>query len=345
MKHRLTRYRDSYSIRSGLDPLGDVLVLLEYLTVHDYVIATLSSRHGMSKQDAAQRAKDLSTFVKAGISFIEQSLYASPQLAFLPAYYGVLNLMKAYVLVGPHYSEIPKQRHHGATYDVYAKDSHSILTERIKLKESGVIPLFYRTVTGQKLPLQQLSIGKVLAFVTGVTAEYELAAGEHASIRPLALNQIKAKDQDKLVCTAEVVRLPGDNVIHRPKDFRLLKGFRVSGDRPDKFIGRAAAVAPGGEEYRSQFRTLLIYHTENPNLVWTPLSSGQLLFFEELPIALLLFYLGSVVRYKPEFMVRIRDSKFWPMLAAARRHSLFRFLVLCWSFIHNQNLHISHALD
>ena len=59
-----------------------------------------------------------------------------------------------------------------------------------------------------------------------------------------------------------------------------------------------------------------------------PLQRGCLPFPEEFPIALLFFHMGSVVRYQPEFLAKLRDSRHWPILASASRHGLFKFLLL-----------------
>jgi hypothetical protein len=47
-----------------------------------------------------------------------------------------------------------------------------------------------------------------------------------------------------------------------------------------------------------------------------------------------------VTRYKPEFLERLMDSKFWPFLATSRSHALTKFLLLFWSFVHQVNYYI-----
>ena len=60
-------------------------------------------------------------------------------------------------------------------------------------------------------------------------------------------------------------------------------------------------------------------------------------FPEEIPIWLLFFYLSSIVRYKPELVERLRDSKYWPVLSTARLHVFLDFLLAFWSFVHQKN--------
>jgi hypothetical protein len=59
---------------------------------------------------------------------------------------------------------------------------------------------------------------------------------------------------------------------------------------------------------------------------------------EELPIAIALFHISSVVRYKPEFFARIRNSKYWPVVGAARQHILYKFLLLFSSFVRQETM-------
>ncbi len=82
-------------------------------------------------------------------------------------------------------------------------------------------------------------------------------------------------------------------------------------------------------------RWFLLY-TPAPEAVRTPLCSKHLLLPEELPIALMFFHMSSVVRYKPEFLERLQQSKHWPVLAVAKRHSLLRVLLLFWAHMHKR---------
>lgn len=346
----MRRYAEPHGISSPLDPISDVLVLLEYLTSHDYLVSTLHTRHGIAEDDAAERAKSIIPHVKTGTAFVQQSLCTPPDLSFLPAYYGLLNLLKVYILVGPHHAELPKHRWHGASYPVDEKDSRNLLTEHIDIKKGGAIPLFYRTITGQPLKPTRVTMGDIYPFVSGIGAEYSLATGSAGKIRNLRLGgQPHAKYRGKQTCTAQVMRGPGDSAKYSPRDFKVLARFRQSSATPDIFTGMTVPERCNYNDptYRSQFRPFMIYDFNvhgDYHVISSALSSQRLLLFEELPIVLLFFHIGSVVRYKPEFMARIRNSRFWPMLAAARQHCILRFLILAWSFIHNRNLEITHRL-
>lgn len=343
----MRRYASIHGITSPLDPIKDVLVLLEYLTSHDYLIQILTATHGLTPADAKRRASSIIPHMRSGLAFIEQSLSTTPDLSFLPAYYGLLNLIKAYILVGPHHADLPANRWHGASYPVDAKDSRTLLTEVVDIKRGGAIPLLYRTVTGKVMPVTRLQLQDFYPFVSGVTAEYSLAVGKPSLIRSVRLGGMPHKKyKKKQICTATIVRHQGETQPFAARDFKVLSHFRPAPEVRDTFCGR---VLPNpcqydDPRYRRQFHTYMVYGFDN-HVISTPMTSQRVLMFEELPILLLFFHMGSVVRYKPEFMNRVRNSRYWPILAAARQHSLLRFLILTWSFIHNRQLEISHRLN
>ena len=76
------------------------------------------------------------------------------------------------------------------------------------------------------------------------------------------------------------------------------------------------------------------YCYENENVVQlVPESAGDLLLPEELPLICAFYHMSSVVRYNPDGLRKLRDSKYWPVLLALRRHGAYRFLMLFWSFM------------
>src|SRR5205807_1196296 len=100
-------------------------------------------------------------------------------VAFLPAYYAILNLLKALILVGPHHASLPANRWHGASYDGYGKNSHDLLTEEIELKRGGAIALYFSTATGNpiKKKSQTILMRNLYPFITDISAEYRIATG------------------------------------------------------------------------------------------------------------------------------------------------------------------------
>lgn len=338
----ILRYPTNDLVVSMQDPFEDTLDWLGFLCAKEYLIDLLNTQHAIAIPAARTRAAAIIPHVRIAISYIRQSLEGPADISFLPAYYAILNLLKVYVLLGPRHAELPANRWHGATYDVLAKDSHSILTEFITLKKGGVFPLFYETVTGKSLPPGSLKVQmkSILPYVHGVDHEYRLATGESA--RTCALDIEFANEKGKIIPVFRVVHKPhGVKVIK--SSLKLLKGFAGRKGKPDLFFGKPVAAANQMDAARAQLNKHLIYRI-SPTHTFAPLCSQALQLPEELPIALLFFYMGSVVRYKPEFFRRVQDSKFWPYLSAARTHSFYGFLLNFWSFMQQKNYFVNHRL-
>ncbi|MDP2951759.1 MAG: hypothetical protein Q8O76_00395, partial [Chloroflexota bacterium] len=74
---------------------------------------------------------------------------------------------------------------------------------------------------------------------------------------------------------------------------------------------------------------------------FVPSSGGKLLLPEELPLLCAFYHMSNVVRYDPDTLIRLMDSKYWPVLLALRRHGTYRFLLLFWSFVNQCSTSIS----
>lgn len=346
----MQRYSQFHRVSSPFDPFSCLLVLMEYLTVEDYVADLLISKHGVAKNDSQRRARQIRSYVRAATDLTSQALTSTPELSFLPAYYAILNLLKVSILVGPYHDQLPANRWHGATYPVTGKDSRSLLTEQIVLKRGGAIPLFYQTLTGTKLRTPSLTLSDILPFVSGVTAEYHLATGRISCLRAFRI-QLEPLPDGGFQTHARLVRPVEDKAVYSPKDFKVFRHFKEHPDKKDMFVGKSfpTRVPFDDPEFRAQFRTVLLYaapQLDIPQLgesLVTPVCSKHILWPEELGIALLFFYMSSVVRYKPEFLEKVRNSRYWPILAAARQECLLRMLALCWSQIHQQDLIVRHG--
>jgi excinuclease UvrABC nuclease subunit len=69
-------------------------------------------------------------------------------------------------------------------------------------------------------------------------------------------------------------------------------------------------------------------------------SNRTLQYPQELPTALLFFYMSSIVRYRPEFFARLKDSKYWPLISSARVHAFLDFLMAAWCYFQKRNYFI-----
>ena len=318
--------------------MRDVAILLESLTSVDYLAGVLSKTRGLAAPAAVTRSRLVVPHVRVALEYLEQGLAGPTRVAFLPLYYALLNFAKVYILLGQHHALLPVNRWHGAQYQGFAKASHSLLTEDVIIKKGGAIPLLYRTLTGVTISSDvSVRLGEMYSYMFDVGAEYTLATGEGSRLAGIAM--ALAVSPTGLVPTVHVYR-PGQTVARA--EVKLLVGWTKDPTKPNHFI---SAPEPAGTTdfagIRDRFRPFLLYLGRE--YYCTPLSSRHLLLPEELPILIALFHMSSVVRYKPEFLAKLTDSKYWPMLLAAQRHSVFKFLTLTWSYVHNETLSYVHA--
>lgn len=328
------RYEGCSHIISNLDPLSDLVTWLEYYAAIDYLVSLLVTRHGIPANEARQRARIIAPHVRLAREYIDQAISGPRDVAFLPTYYAILNLLKICILFGPHHALLATNRWHGASYEGYGTDSQNLLTDKITLKRGGALPLFYRTLTGQIITKDiPLRLSEIYPFILDISSEYGMAAGREAQIVDLQFEVVEINKRQHL--RVAVFPLTG-NPIPNLRQLKVLVGFKKDAAKPELFISKPiAGILP--PQIRPHLRPYLLYHHVNGSPA-TRVSGSHLVFPEEFPIALAFFHMSSVVRYKPEFLARLKDSKYWPVLSTLRRHALFKFLIAFWSFTHKKTL-------
>jgi hypothetical protein len=340
----ILRYPVDVVVTSTQNGFSDVLDWLGFLSASDYLRDILVKVHGLTAPEAKRRASEIIPHVRIASGYIQQSLEGPRDLAFLPAYYSILNLSKIYVLLGPRHADLPKHRTHGVSYNANRKDSQTVLTEVIALHRSGVFPLFYETLTGRPMKPGrcELQLKAVLPCIVGTGFEYALATGKAVQMCALQFGIVG----NRLTATATAFHEIPDVPPTQPPNARIqcLQGFEpVPGFVPQalqlgQFSGEVVAnPVDFSAEIRRQVRTYLFLRRHDQDSSWTLFGTRKIEFPEEIPIWLLFFYMSSIVRYKPEFFSRLKDSKYWPQLSAARLHAFLDFLLAFWSFVHRRN--------
>ena len=354
---RYYRYEEYFGITSCLNPMDDMVTLVESLGSLDYLRDVMAERHSLKSKSDAKRAQAVVHHVGVALDYIDQALAGSRDVSFLPVYYSMLNLAKVYVLLGPLHVDLPTQRWHGVKHDVGGRDSRTLMTERVTIKPKGAIPLLYATLTGKPVGRTdvELKLRDFYGYIGDIGAEFSLVTGEHSSLCEFLIDDADSVTQ----ATPHVLLmpLPGRHRVSL-NEAKVLKGT-WSRCEPEPYRFPGVRIATGSAMYkgqsvsttrnvdpvrriRAQLNTHLLHHPRE-DIVYTPCSRRRLEFPEELPIILLFYHMSSVVRYKPEFLARVRDSRYWPLLLAARRHCLLKFLLLFWSFVHQKTLIIRHA--
>jgi hypothetical protein len=334
---QIHRYEETERVNTNLDPLTDLVTWLDYYSAVNYVASLLTTRHGVATGAAKTRARLIRPHARLAREYIDQALSGPNDVAFLPTYYAILNLLKIYILFGPHYAQLPRNRWHGATYDGYAKHSQTLLTETITVKKQGTIPLFYQTITG--CPIQRdspLKLAEIYPYLWDVATEFRMASGHPSKIAYLTSKMRTVGSEKRLQ-----VRLLVEQglVLPKSRELKALIGFQKTTD-PHLLVSKPIAGTP--PQIRCHLRPYLLYQHVGSGLAGCRISASHFVFPEEFPITLAFFHLSSVVRYKPEFLDRLRDSKYWAVISAARRHCLLKFLITFWSFTHKKTLIIHH---
>lgn len=346
----LARYDEIKSSISQLDPIEDAVAWIHSLQSRAYTTDILRSVHGFTRAEANARAvRSVQTYAGNALGFLDQAYAGPASVSFLPLYYAVLNLSKVSVIAAGLGRELNDQRLHGASYGSIARVSHSLETETVILQGRGVYPLLYRALTSLPIGFRQrkIQMREISPYLSGVT--YEVAeAFSGVPARQKLRFDIESKGKGVFRLAATLI----DTVYEHPHgdELRYLKA--ISGFKkvsPKRFVSnyvRANSTEEAVKQLSKKVRRYLLYglnftHSRGFEGVDTPVNSSRMFLPEELPIWLALFHLSSVVRYHPEFLLRLENSKYWPVLLSLRKHSMLRYLILFWSNFRQKYFSIS----
>lgn len=346
----ISRYDTKRNVSTPLDPLDDLISWIAGLRSQGYVSDILSTVHKIpNAEEITSSAKLISILAEASVGLIQGGLAGPAEVSFLPLYYSILNLSKIYIILAGHQSELIKQRQHGASYP--QSDAHDILDDLIKVHDSGTFPLFYYVLTDEKLENQQIQIGSLYPYVGPVTHEFEFATHKPSALQVFT-QQFTGDAQGGFRLSCQL--LPGDNPNGSDLTFlRAFDGFSLDENNKQTLVSeiiKAETVEQAAELIKKKIRRYLIYSPPSPRvfgglvqatLFRTPISNLSMLLPEEIPIWLVFFHLSNVVRYRPEFLFELRDSKFWALILSLKKHALYRFLLLFWSYLHQTTFTLS----
>jgi hypothetical protein len=343
------RYGGRRGLLSHRDPFDDLVLQLEFLSATKYVVDIMQEKHGVGKQDAIARAPKVAAHVRLAIAYLEQATTGPAIVSFVPCYYALLNLVKIYILFGDKHSLLAVNRHHGASYNPSGPLSRNLDAESIAIFSKGAIPLFYESIVGKPLGnAVKLRLGEVYPYILDVSAEWSTASGQPSKHVSLAFDSVQSKGGG---------RVPGFIVTRAASDAPLaavtvnklpvLVNYRRPRGATNRFVSHSSVSPDASREElllaaRASLRNSMLYYPIN-DVTTSVVTHPSLLMFEELPIVLAFFHLSSVARYRPEFLERLRDSQYWPTVAAARGHAMFKFLLLFWSFVTQSSFHIHSA--
>ena len=117
---QLFRYDDLQLITTSRDPLLGVLAWVKGVRSRSYLEGLIHDKHGSALPAGVtvrQQADTARSHITLACDYLEQALGGYGSVSFLPLYYGLLNLAKTYVILGPYASLLDSQRTHGAQFD------------------------------------------------------------------------------------------------------------------------------------------------------------------------------------------------------------------------------------
>lgn len=340
------RYKSDEGVTTPLDPIEDVTSWISGLKSIGYASDILKEVHGFSSSSEIKTSAGLmALFSENSVGLLEQAYSGPPELSFLPLYYMILNLSKVYVILNKQRERLDSHRWHGAAYNPNRKASRGLLTEKFQIKERGVFQLFYEAVTCDKWNSKTLSVqmSDIYPYILGISHEFGHAYRRSANMQQISI-ELHNPAPDRFRLEAKLGDVSDPNA-YNPRYLRLFTGFRSVEGEVNKFVSyfvNAVTTEEALDRLSPYIRRCLLYHrcdTYGNLFSLTPVSSKRLLLPPEIPIWLAFFHLSNVVRYNPEFLTKLIDSRSWPMLLALRRHAVLNFMIQFWSFLHQANYH------
>jgi hypothetical protein len=329
-----------------------------------FVADLLREIHGFTSTHEIKRASDaVATHAENTVNLLGQGFSGVPDVSFLPIYYALLNVSKIYVILRGRQSELEHQRLHGASYN--PKSSRDLMTEEVKLHDKGAIPLFLNTITNQTIAAKghpiPIKMKDIYPFIRSISHEFSQAYKKEEIYYPIEINV--AGDEKKVYWLK--ADITANTHLQNPstKYIKVLDGFNLVPNIQKTKKGNIFNKT-GINSYRTKFiksskekaqrylftkylkRYLLSAGMMNGRpIAITPISDRKLILPEELPILLAFHHMSNVVRYNPEMLEQLKDSKAWTLLLTFIRHGTLSFLELSWSAIQQKHIKLVISIN
>lgn len=355
----LSRYDSFTHVISNLDLIEDVLNWVAGLRSNGYVSDLLKDIHRFKASNEIKIvSRAITAHAENTVNLFEQGFSSPKDVSFLPLYYAMLNLAKIQIIFFGNYNLLETQRAHGASYNFKKKISKDILNEEIILRDKGAIPLYYYSITKEILIKRGKSLiiklSDIYPYIRPVSHEYislynkkdvyldieiEIKGDDNKGYRLVTrLNQSIDKRKVKVL-----------SKFRKEPDIRFKKKVKITNVTGES-VYKTKLVRCNKKEYFQNInnllrRDLLYLETDwnGRHIVFTPISLDKIIWPEELAIILSFFHMSNIVRYNPEMLEQLKDTKAWTLLLALIRHGTLRFLEHSWSNIKKEHIMIIHS--
>ena len=360
----ILRYDSTKIVSTRLDPLSDISSWFAGLRSRGYVDDILKEIHGFSIKTEIDRAsKAISSHAEDAVNLLEQGFLGLPEVSFLPIYYALLNIAKIYIILKGKQSELEQQRLHGASYN--PKSSRDLMAEEITLHKNGAIPLYFQSITNQHLVGNKtkfsIKMNEIYPFIRSISHEFSEIYKPKPIYYPISIDlegddkkgyrlkaNVASKTHMQNINKRYIKVLNGFDLV--PKVRETKKGRVINLTGYDFYITRLINDSKENAErqlvkqYLKRYLLSLVVQGNSVSTI-TPISSNRLTLPEELPILLAFHHMSNVVRYNPEMLGQLKDSKAWTILLTLSRHGALSFLELSWSAIQQKNVKILPSLN
>jgi hypothetical protein len=302
---------------------GELLASFDfYAEINEIGKRLLKSNHHPNPNKSFGRFQ---AYIRQAKTFYETAEFLHHRASPLNYYYSFMNLAKALIFVRD-----PTFVDHNLKHGIIQKPQNGLLRrQRVIVKKAGVFPKFYETTTRNTLlNNSSLSIVDLLSYVSDVAFEYvEIKYGSPSSFRTkivfcsdaqklnvfplMAINTAQSKRfktiEKRLTKIFDEVMLPPHilkNVFELKAEvsphFRYFEGKPVPVNSPlDKMLaGISDYISPNP------------FNDDIPFLLNSPIRAPKLSTMNEMhSIYIIMFFLGSLVRYRPDLLENMLSTK------------------------------------
>lgn len=323
-------------VRGDIEP--ELWNMLEYYSEIEEVGIEFIRQHGVQGNNLQRVTfKAFQAYIRQAKSYYTSAKSLHYRSSSLLYYYSFLNLVKAYLLLTAPRRVMNQRIGHGLSYNPNSR-SRDFRQEKIKIVD-GVFRLLYEQETGKSVRLNSsLNIVKLLSYCTDISYQYESAGfGQHSMLYSIACMQTHTQNQEAWMLIGipkfnsldnfpgfrnRFLRLYEEVSVH---EFRTREYFQISALQKTAyrfFQDRTIVHWPSPDipptlELRDKLIDTLnpffnVHYFEDGfdlELALPYLPNRQIPFNEILSIYCVMFYLSSLVRYKPNYLEELLNHK------------------------------------
>ncbi len=276
---------------------------LDYYSEIEEVGLNLIQARGLQPQSLhLEIFKHFRAFVRQAKSYYGSAKTLHYRSSSLLYYYSFLNLVKAYLLLSDP-QRIMSRVNHGLGYDTTVTNTDFQL-EAIKVHQ-GIFPMFYEAQTSNVISTQGSSVLRVIDLIIGIPAVTNL--NDFLSLNGNFFNTYEEVQIDKirfaLIFGKDTPELSGFRFFQDRATIPFLSGGTVDLSTHIDIISNTLSPYFCIHYFDDNFDFELVLPYQDAA---TPISKP---FNEALAIYAVMFYLSSLVRYRPAYLEELLNSK------------------------------------